>query len=240
MKDNTYTPILLTGARYFNRNLGGHLIEELNDRNIPFITLVRNQTIAQKLIDKHSQSIDTVSHLSKALKKNIKTVISIIRATHENDNTFDICADYRFHLDLLKKAKISGVKKLIFVIITNNNLYKNEMLLEAENNFMSKLRVSGINYSIVRINDIFSYFVDTMSLRETYPYRYGEQKFNSISPKDIARTCVNAITTNHLEICIEESEVLTSDQIIEIDFILNGKPRKKNLLGAVFKNLRVG
>lgn len=221
--------ILLAGATGY---LGQYITKELKRQDYYTKVLVRNPEKFKKLgiqVDEVFQAEITDESSLKNCCENIDTVISTIGITKQKDGLTYMDVDYQANLNLLKEAKNSGVKKIIYVSVLNGAKLKKLSICEAKEKFVEELRHSGLDFCIIRPNGFFSDMTEFYNMAKSgriYLFGSGNLKTNPIHGEDLAKVCVNAINSNEDEIEIGGPETLTQNEIAKIAFDIVGKPPK--------------
>jgi uncharacterized protein YbjT (DUF2867 family) len=221
--------ILLAGSTGY---LGNHIAKELHKRSFFFRAIARtpekleqNGIKAAEILKAELTDPDSV----KECCKDIDVVISTVGITRQKDGLTYMDVDYQANMNLLKEAKISGVKKFIYVSVLNGEKLRNLKICDAKEMFVEQLKKSGIDYCIVRPNGFFSdmsEFYNMAKRGRIYLFGNGELRANPIHGEDLAVVCVDAIDSSDKEIQIGGPETLTQNEIASIAFdILGEKPK---------------
>ena len=137
--------------------------------------------------------------------------------------------DYQTNMNLLKEAKVSGVKKFIYVSVLNGERLRNLKVCDAKELFVEQLKRSGIDYCIVRPNGFFSDMSEFFNMAKkgrVYLFGNGKLKANPIHGEDLVVFCADAIDKPDKEVEIGAPETLTQNKIASIAFdILGNKPK---------------
>ncbi|WP_298475453.1 NAD(P)H-binding protein [uncultured Maribacter sp.] len=239
--------VLLTGAECI---LGGVIVRRLAARNVPVKVLTRNLVGKHKIPKSNGIVVEKMSDQPNLLAKHlegINTVISTLSLVRENRSIFDICSDYQANIQLLYEMKKAGIKKFVYVEAPHSYLHNNPKIIEEKNFFLLKLKESKIEYTVISTNGTFSNFNSFLMMANKgriYLFGKGNEKFNPIDIKDLARACIEAITIKHNHLCVGGPEILTIKEIAKIAFDAHGKhPQiihipsclKKIILWAVYK-----
>jgi len=194
--------------------LENHIVRELRTRNLPIKILARNARKAQKFVVDHSEIIEAAVTLPTSLKgklEGVHTVILTFGSPHKKKGLFDSVVNYHGALNLLQEARRAGVEKFIYLTPTASGFRINPRVLKAKTNFISQLKASGIGYTFVHINGVFSDSADYCHVdqeQKNFFYRSRKRQINPVNSKDLAIVCVDAIKMSLKEINIEASEVL--------------------------------
>ena len=219
--------ILLAGATGY---LGNYIAKELISRNMDTKIIVRKPG---KIIDMASkltgiiQAEVTRPETIRGHFHGVDTVISTVGITRQKDGLTYMDVDYGANMNLLDEAKRAGVKKFIYVSVINGQLHRNLKLVEAKEAFVDQLKVSGLDYTIIRPNGFFSDMRDFLKMAEkgsVYIFGKGKKKFNPIHGADLAQVCVDAINSNKKEIVVGGPDILTHYEVAEMALLASGKP----------------
>ena len=219
--------ILLAGATGY---LGNYIAKELISRYMDTKIIVRKPG---KIIDMASkltgiiQAEVTRPETIRGHFHGVDTVISTVGITRHKDGLTYMDVDYGANMNLLDEAKRAGVKKFIYVSVINGQLHRNLKLVEAKEAFVDQLKVSGLDYTIIRPNGFFSDMRDFLKMAEkgsVYIFGKGKKKFNPIHGADLAQVCVDAINSNKKEIVVGGPDILTHYEVAEMALLASGKP----------------
>lgn len=213
--------------------MGKFILGELLKGGIEPRIIVRDKNRIPNSIENSKTEILEVELTNPASIKNccqnIDTIISTVGITKQKDGFTYMDVDYQANLNLLEEAKRAGVKKFIYVAMLNGDKFTQLKICAAKEKFVSALKNSGLNYSIIRPNGYFSdmgEFYEMAKKGRIYLFGNGEQKMNPIDGADLAKICINAIRSETEEIPIGGPQVLTHNQIAEIAFsVANTKPK---------------
>lgn len=221
--------VLIAGATGY---LGEYIARELAKRQFWTTVLVRNTS-------KFEAFGITVDSLIKGEVTNkidlqnccdgIDVVISSIGITKQTDGLSYMDVDYQANLNLLNEAKKGGVKKFIYVSVLNGEKLKSLEICDAKEKFVQALKMSGLNYCIVRPNGFFSDMAEFYNMAKKgriYLFGNGELKSNPIHGVDLAQVCVDAIDKKETEIEVGGPETLSQNEIAQIAFDVADKPIK--------------
>jgi len=221
--------VLLAGATGY---LGGYIAKELLKRSYPVRVIARNpEKLKQNNIDitEIIQAEITQSDSIKSCCKDIDVVISTVGITRQKDGLTYMDVDYQANMNLLQQAKISGVKKFIYVSIFNGENLRHLKICEAKELFVEQLIKSGLEYCVIRPNGFFSDMTEFHKMAKkgkVYLFGNGELKTNPIHGEDLAAVCIEAIDKPDQEIKVGGPETLTHNEIAAAAFeVLERKPK---------------
>jgi uncharacterized protein YbjT (DUF2867 family) len=103
--------------------------------------------------------------------------------------------------------------------------------MEAKEKFVEELKVSGMDYTIIRPNGFFSDMHDFLSMAQrgkVFLFGPGEYKFNPIHGADLAKAIIDAVPANTREITIGGPDVLTQNEVAAL--ALSAWNRPNNIL----------
>ena len=213
--------ILLAGATGY---LGSFILKELEVHEYKIRIITRNKN---KLTDYNRSKTEVIeAEVTKPETLNnicegIDTLISTVGITNQKDGLTYMDVDYRANLNLLNEAKKSGVRKFIYVSVLNGEKLEHLKICEAKEKFVKELISSGLDYCIIRPNGFFSDMTEFYNMAKKgriFLFGDGELKSNPIHGEDLAKLCVNSISTNDKEIKAGGPETLTQNQIAETAF----------------------
>ncbi|WP_296386417.1 SDR family oxidoreductase [Winogradskyella sp.] len=219
MKNNQKSTVLLAGATGY---LGGFIAKALSQEQITSKLISRSNKKLQPLESKTIKIIEaevTKPNTLAGICEGVTTVISTIGITRQKDGLTYMDVDYQANLNLLNEAKKAGVKKFIYVSAINGSKYRHLKIFEAKEKFVDVLKLSGLDYVVIRPNGFFSDMKDFLNMAKkgrVYLFGNGEQKFNPIHGEDLATVCLLAIQSTKNEIIVGGPDVLTLNEISEM------------------------
>ena len=220
--------ILLAGATGY---LGTFITEELVKREYDVKIIVRNkekvELEAQNLTILEAQL--TQPETLDGVCKNIDVVISAVGITRQKDGLTYMDVDFQSNVNLIDEAKKEGVKKIVYISVLNGEKLRHLKICEAKEKLGDYLKLSGMDYCIIRPNGFFSDMKDFLNMAKTgkvYLFGDGKLKLNPIHGKDLAKEVCNAIMNNKKEINIGGPDMLSQKQIAELALKAYKKPMK--------------
>ena len=123
----------------------------------------------------------------------------------------------------------SGVKKFIYVSVLHGQDLRKLKICEAKEKFVDTLKLSGLDYCIVRPTGYFSDMTEFYQMAKkgrVMLFGHGENKMNPIHGSDLAAVCINAIEASDTEISAGGPQVLAYKQMAETAFSVTGKKVK--------------
>ena len=221
--------VLLAGVTGY---LGSYIAKELQERAFTIRAVTRNtERLKEKSIEANEivEAEITQADSINGCCENMDVVISTVGITRQKDGLTYMDVDYQANMNLLHQAKISGVKKFVYVSLLNGEDLRHLKICDAKEMFVEQLKKSGMDYSIIRPNGFFSDIGDffTMAKRgRVYLFGNGEFKMNPIHGEDLAVACVDAINKPDQEIEVGGPETLTHNEIAAAAFeVLRIEPK---------------
>ena len=226
--DMTKNKILLAGATGY---LGRFITEKLVEKGYDVRVVVRNKDKinlkAQNLTILEAQV--TQPETLKNICENIDVVISTIGITRQKDGLTYMDVDFQANANLIDEAKRKGIKKFIYISVLNGEKLRHLKICEAKEKLGDYLKVSGMDYCIIRPNGFFSDMEDFLKMAKTgkvYLFGDGKLKLNPIHGKDLANEVVKAIGQDKKEINIGGPDLLSHNEIAELALKAYKKPIK--------------
>jgi uncharacterized protein YbjT (DUF2867 family) len=232
--------VLLAGATGY---LGMYIAKQLVKQNIHSKLIARKPEKLKTLSTTNVSVIKaevTKPETLKHIMEGVHTVISTVGITRQIEGLTYMDVDYQANINLLNKAKKSGVKKFIYVSAINGNHMRHLKIFEAKEQFVDALKNSGLQYSIMRPNGFFSDMIDFQDMvkkGKVYLFGNGENKFNPIHGEDLAEVCIEAIQRKDKEIIIGGPDVLTQNEIAILAFKALNKPVKIKYLPDLIRRI---
>jgi uncharacterized protein YbjT (DUF2867 family) len=214
--------VILFGA---TGNLGQAIAKELVSRGYELTIVVRNENKAKSLSHITPKYIiaDICDNNSlKNICNNQEIVVSALgKSVSLNDKSkpgfkqIDLIAN----AEILEEAKISGIKKFVYISAFHSEKYLNLEYFKVHHHFAELLKESGINYSIIKPPAIFSAFKEMIEMAkkgQLINIGPGDKKTNPIYEGDLAKVCVDSIDQNNKVIEAGGKTIYTRKQINEI------------------------
>ncbi len=219
--------VLVVGATGY---LGKHLVSELLKQDYSVRVLIRKES--QKSLFKDVEYF--IGEATKAsslnhIAENIDIVISSLGITRQKDGLTYMDVDYRANANILKESIKSKVQKFLYVSAINGDKLRQLKIFEAKEKFVDELKVSGLDYTILRPNGFFSDmrdFLDMAKNGRVFLFGNGEKKLNPIHGEDLAKVCVEEIDSNTKELSIGGPDVLSQNDIARLALEAWNKPEK--------------
>ena len=172
----------------------------------------------------------------------IDIVFSSVGITRQKDKFTFRDVDYQGNKNILDIAVQKYVEKFIFVSIFNAHLFEHLEIVKCREDFVRELENSGLNYTVVRPTGYFSDISEFLSMARSgrvYLIGNGKNKINPIHGADLAKTCVDAVVGDKMEISVGGPNTYTTEEIAEIAFSVLGKKTKITRMPAWLINLGV-
>ena len=220
--------ILIAGATGY---LGTFITKELVNKGNDVTIIVRNK----KKINIEAQNLTileaqvTQPETLKGVCKNIDVVISTVGITRQKDGLTYMDVDFQSNVNLIEEAKKEGVKKIIYISVLNGEKLRHLKICEAKEKLGDYLKLSGMNYCIIRPNGFFSDMKDFLKMAKTgkvYLFGDGKLKLNPIHGRDLAKEVINTIKNDKNEINIGGPDLLSQNEIAELALKAFKKPNK--------------
>jgi uncharacterized protein YbjT (DUF2867 family) len=221
--------VLVAGATGY---LGRFLLMELKKHDFITAALARDINKLKNMnsyIDRFVVAEATKPHSLVNICDGVDYVISTIGITRQKDGLTYMDVDYQANYNLLSEALNSDVKKFCYISILNAHLMPDLKIIQAKERFVRHLKLSGINYTVIKPNGFFSDMEEVLNMAErgkVYLFGKGENLGNPIHGADLAEFIVKNIESNEKEIEVGGAELFTQNQIVQLAFIaLNKKMR---------------
>jgi uncharacterized protein YbjT (DUF2867 family) len=229
--------VLVAGATGY---LGKFVVREFKQRGYWVRALARNpQKLAETgpfLEPAVKDQVDdifagevTKPETLEGLCEGIEIVFSSVGLTRQKDGLTFQDVDYQGNKNILDRAQQASVEKFIYVSVYNAQLMEHLSIIKAHEDFVRALRVSGLPYTVIRptgyFSDIGEYFQMAKSGR-AYLIGEGKNRLNPIHGADLAKVCVDAVTSNDDEIPVGGPIIYRQKEIAELAFAtLEKSPR---------------
>ncbi|MCP4599898.1 MAG: SDR family oxidoreductase [Proteobacteria bacterium] len=221
--------VLVAGATGY---LGSFVARELKERDYFVRALARSQEKLDHLKDSLDEIVQGEVTRPKTLENvcnGIDVVFSSIGITKQKDRLTFRDVDFQGNKNLLDAALRAGVKKFIYVSVFNGPNLPHLDIVKAHEDFVSAMKASGIDYTVLRPTGYFSdmgEFFEMAKKGRVYLIGKGASKINPIHGADLAKSCVDALANEQQEIDIGGPEIMTYSEIAELAFrALSKTPR---------------
>ena len=214
--------VLLVGA---TGNVGKQIAKEARRQGYDLTVVVRNAQKANDLggITNHAIVAELTNPTAvQGICKGIDVVISALgKSVSPNDNSkasfYDV--DFLANARILKEAVASGVKKFVYVSALHSERYTHLEYFKVHHDFSELLKVSGLDYSIIKPPSIFGAYLDVVDMARKGRLANlgkGDKLTNPIYEGDLAVVCVDSINSTKCEIEAGGKETFTRRQINEL------------------------
>jgi uncharacterized protein YbjT (DUF2867 family) len=220
--------VLVAGATGY---LGKYIVRELKKRGYWVRVLIRKeeQKKAFNSVDDFFVGQITEPNTLKGVTKDIDWVFTTIGITRQKDGVTYMDVDYQGNVNLLKESLIEKVERFQYISAINGDKLRHLKIFEAKEKFVDELKVSKINYSIMRPNGFFSDMSDFLSMAKNgrvYLFGNGNFKLNPIDGEDLAKVCVDNMENEILEESVGGIDLFTQNQLAELALNAWEKPIK--------------
>jgi len=220
--------ILLAGATGY---LGKYITQELLSRNFKMKIIVRDRSkVNFKSFNLEIEEAEVTKPATfRHIFDDVQIVISTVGITRQKDGLTYMDVDYQANANLIDAAKITGIKKFIYISVFNGEKIRNLKICEAKEKLGDYLRSSGLDYCIIRPNGFFSDMGDFLRMAKggrIFLFGNGRFKLNPIHGEDLAKAVVDEIYQNNHEINIGGPDTLSQNEIAELAFKAYSKPIK--------------
>ena len=215
--------ILLAGATGY---LGQYILAELLKKEYPTRIVVRNKSKIAPALLTHPllEVVEAEVTQPQALQgvcKGVSQVISTVGITQQKDGlTYE---------NLLDEAMREGVQKFVYVSVFKGEMMRHIAIGAAKERFVDALRVSGIDYCIVRPSGFYSDMGNFLKMAKGGKVRLfgkGQYTMNPIHGEDLAEVCVAQLESAEKEVNVGGAEVFTHTEIAHLAFEVLHKPVK--------------
>jgi len=172
--------------------------------------------------------------------KDIDVVISAVGITKQKDGFTYMDVDYQGNKNLLDCALSDGVSKFIYISVFNAQSMRSLKIIQAKEQFARELSRSSLDHTIIRPTGFFSDMAEFLKMATNgrgYVFGSGEQKINPIHGEDLAKVCIEEITSDNRIVDIGGPEILTYNQILSIAFDAAGKKPKISKVPIWMRNV---
>lgn len=216
------TKLLLFGA---TGNLGREIAKVAKQQGYDLTVVVRNKNKAAQLTsitDKFIVADVTNPSTLTGICNGFTIVISSLgKSVSLNDNSKESFNDIDLiaNSNILDEAKKSGVKKFVYVSAFHAEKYLHLEYFRVHHEFAERLKISGINYSIIKPPAIFCGFLDMIDLAkrgQLFTIGKGDKKTNPVYEVDLANECVDSIKNENVTKEIGGKTIYTRRQLNEI------------------------
>ncbi|MGD8868154.1 MAG: SDR family oxidoreductase [Gemmatimonadales bacterium] len=211
--------ILVAGATGY---LGGFVAREFKNRGYYVRALARSPKKLdpfRDLLDEVVQAEITQPDTLQGVCDGIDVVFSSVGITKQKDNLTFRDVDYQGNRNLLQAARIAGVRKFIYTSVFRGPSLLHLDIVKAHEDFVTVLKASGVEYTVVRPNGFFSDMGEYLKMAakgRVYLVGKGENRINPIHGADLAEICVEAADRDVAEINVGGPQVFTHREIARL------------------------
>ena len=223
--------ILLAGATGY---LGQYILAELLKKEYPTRIVVRNKAKIAPALLTHPllevvEAEVTQPQTLQGVCKGVSKVISTVGITQQKDGLTYEQVDYGANKNLLDEALREGVQKFVYVSVFKGEMMRHIAIGAAKERFVDALKVSGIDYCIVRPSGFYSDMGNFLKMAKGGKVRLfgkGQYAMNPIHGEDLAEVCVAQLESAEKEVNVGGAEVFTHTEIVRLAFEVLHKPVK--------------
>lgn len=219
--------VLVAGATGY---LGGFVAQELKRRGHFVRALARSPEKLEAIRDCLDEVVEAEITRPETLEHvcdGVDVVFSSIGLTRQKDGLAFRDVDFQGNLNLLAAALRSGVKKFVYVSAFNGRGLRHLEIVEAHEEFVDILKVSGLEYAVLRPTGYFSDMGEILEMARkgrVWLIGSGEHSTNPIHGADLAGVCADAIEGREGEIDVGGPETMTWKNMVSLAFGVLGKP----------------
>ena len=221
--------VLIAGATGY---LGGFVARELSGRGHFVRALARSTEKLERIrgcLDEIVEAEVTQPETLEQVCDGIDVVFSSVGITKRRDGMTFRDVDYQGNKNLLEAACRAGVKIFVYVSVFNGRSLRHLDIVQAHEDFVDELRVSGIEYAVLRPTGYFSDMGEVLEMARrgrVWLIGSGERRVNPIHGADLAVRCVDAIEGEKGDIDVGGPEAMTWSQVAALAFEVLGRPAR--------------
>jgi uncharacterized protein YbjT (DUF2867 family) len=218
--------VLVAGATGY---LGGYVARELKERGHFVRALARSPARLEAIRDCLDEIVEAEVTRPETLANvcdGIDVVFSSVGITRQKDGMTFRDVDFQGNKNLLEAAIRAGVKKFVYVSVLNGRSLRHLDIVKAHEDFVDELRVSGIEFAVLRPTGYFSDMGEVLDMARrgrVWLFGSGKTRVNPIHGADLAVACADAVAGAEGEIDVGGPEVLTWEQVAALAFGAVGK-----------------
>ena len=221
--------VLVAGSTGY---LGQFVVKELKKKGYWVRALAREKSKLMHLaafIDEIVIGEVTEPKTLQHICDDIDIVFSSVGITKQKDKLSFKDVDYQGNKNILEVALKANVQKFIYVSVFNGPNLRHLDIVDAHEDFVDELKISGVDYSVVRPTGYYSDMGEFLKMAKqgrVFLFGKGESRMNPIHGADLAVCCVDAIRANEKEINIGGPQAFNYREISQIAFESYHKPVK--------------
>lgn len=214
--------IMIAGSHNY---LGQHLLKETRFRELPFRVMGQNIDQLLQMGISPSQIIPAAAGQALGLADGLKDVQCLI-SSYGSSRLYPRASESKANYHLLQEAKLSGLKKLIFVLplFPKAKLYKKALQEQAA--FCQAVKDSGLDYLIFKVNYLFPDFRALLQEAERGKIKlfgWGQYRLNPLHGEDLAQIILDRQSESRKVFEIGGPEVFTLMEIANLALKAQGK-----------------
>ena len=221
--------ILLAGATGY---LGQFILAELLKKEYPTRIVVRNKAKIAPALLTHPllevvEAEVTQPQTLQGVCKGVSKVISTVGITQQKDGLTYEQVDYGANKNLLNEAMREGVQKFVYVSVFKGEMMRHIAIGAAKERFVDALKVSGIDYCIIRPSVFYSYMTLFFKMDKKdiiHLFGKGQYTMNPIHGEDLAEVCVAQLERYEREVNVGGAEIFTQTEMAHLAFEVLHKP----------------
>ena len=195
--------VLVAGA---TGHLGRQVVQELKEQGMWVRALTRQRRTANELgaDDVACCDIESGEGLATAFAGRIDVVFSCLGNSIKAEPTSDKASfwnvDYRLNKFLIERANYCGTRRFVYTSVFSTPDYRDTDYIKAHEATADYVRESGMEFGIMRPTSLFSSLVPYLDMAKRGKIVLigdGETLINPIHDRDLARVCIEAITSDN-------------------------------------------
>jgi uncharacterized protein YbjT (DUF2867 family) len=147
--------------------------------------------------------------------------------------------DHRGNANLLAEAERAGVRRFVYVSLACARELMHTEYARAHERFVDELAASGLAYTVVRPTGFYGFLVEFIRMawkKRGIVIGDGSAQTNPIHEADVARACVEALSSGTSERVVGGPEVYTRKRIVQLAFeALDRLPRLRYVQPGIFR-----
>ena len=221
--------VLVAGATGY---LGRFVAQAYKDAGYWVRILVRSREKAADLVEKVDEVFvgqATDPNTLKGVCRDIDLVFSSLGVTRQRDGLGYWDVDYLANHNLLQQAGKHKVGKFVFVSVLNPQKLRHLDMVAAREMFISELRLTGMDYTVLRPTGFFSDVAEFFKMAakgRVYLLGDGQARMNPIHGADLAKVCVQNSTAGCKVVDVGGPEIYTYEKIARLALKKAGRPAK--------------
>ena len=233
--------ILVAGATGY---LGQFVVRELHQRGHFVRALVHSAKKAKDLglpADEIVEADVTLPGTLTGRCDGMDAVFSSVGLTRQKTRHTFLDVDYQGNLNLLHEAQRAGVNRFVYVSVFNGPACRHLAIVAAHEDFVDRLRASGMAHTIVRPTGYFSDMGEFLAMARhgrVLLFGKGDKRMNPIHGADLAPVCADAVEGGPEEVNVGGPDVMTYREIAACALRAAGK-RPTNIISVPMPLIRV-